>query len=109
MGIHSRFPEVSDKLIRARTDRETRYAIEGLTTLSNEKGQSAAALVSNISNNGCRIVTLLPLRLGDRLKLVAEPLGLVEGEVCWTDGQQAGLKLITRDPLHRGYQLEVPK
>jgi hypothetical protein len=59
----------------------------------------------NISREGCRISTPLPLKVGSRvglLILLPEPGGpmLVKtASVCWTRGPDYGLRLITLHPV----------
>ncbi len=104
MGIHHRFLALSTQASRQWTPREARYPVKTPTTVTTAAGISVAALVSNVSNNGCRIATLLTLRPGERLKLIVEPLGLVEAEVQWSADGEAGLELTARDAFHSDYE-----
>ena len=104
MGVHHRFLALSAQGARQWTPREARYPVRTPTTVTTAAGISGAALVSNVSNKGCRIATSLSLRPGERLKLVVEPLGLVEAEVQWTGHGEAGLELTARDAFHSDYE-----
>jgi hypothetical protein len=104
MGVHHRFLALSARGARQWTPREERYPVKAPTTVTTAAGISGAAVVSNVSNNGCRIATLIALQPGNRLKLVVEPLGLVEAEVQWTSDGEAGLELTGRDAFHSDYE-----
>lgn len=108
MGIHERLSGLPTELFRQWTARDTRYAVDGVTTVTATDGRSAPALVLNVSNAGCRIGTRLAVQPGDRLTFVLEPLGLVEAEVRWTAGDEAGLSLLSRDANYTDYSLSYP-
>ena len=105
MAIHDRNFHRSLDGARTWTPREIRYAVGAVTTIRTTDGQSATARVVNLSNAGCRIATRLPLRPGELLSLVVEPLGMIDAEVRWTSDNDAGLKLIRRDPFYGDYRL----
>jgi hypothetical protein len=105
MGIHHDFSTRLPQPFRKWEPREARYAVQTATTITTQSGASGAALVSNLSNQGCRIATILTLNPGDRLTLIVEPLGLVEAEVRWKIGDEAGLKLTGRNAHHSDYRL----
>ncbi len=107
MGIHQRFPSEAEQGLRRWTPREKRFAVDCPTVVTNAAGLSRTARISNLSNKGCRIITLLQLRPGERLQLVVEPLGLVEAEVRWTEHNDAGLRLMSRDAFHDGYEFSL--
>ena len=104
MGIHQKFLTRSPQGFRKWAPREQRYSLRTATTITTAAGACGAAVVSNLSNRGCRIVTLLTLQPGDRLTLIVEPLGLIEAQVQWTIGDEAGLKLTDRNAFHSDYQ-----
>ncbi|MCC2642029.1 MAG: hypothetical protein K0S45_2442 [Nitrospira sp.] len=62
----------------------------------------------NVSLNGCRISTTLPLQEGSLvalLMLLPEPGGAMliqTASVCWTRGPDYGLRLVTLHPVEAG-------
>jgi hypothetical protein len=104
MSFHDPSFHRSIEDLRSWPAREVRYAVRATTTMSTN-GAVAAAVVMNISNGGCRITTEAPLRSGDRLHLVVEPLGMVDAEVRWTNETDAGLKFIARNAFYGDYRL----
>jgi PilZ domain len=104
MAFHDRSFHRSIEDLRPWAARESRYVVAAPTTIMTAKG-AADATVVNLSNGGCRIRSAMPLRSGERLSLVVEPLGMVDAEVRWTDDGDAGLKLIGRDPYYGDYRL----
>lgn len=104
MGIHQPIRSPVADYLREWLEREKRYAVKGVTTVTTEAGRSATAQISNVSNRGCRITTNLDIVVGERLMLVVEPLGAVEAEVRWMIGNEAGLQFIGRDPFHSDYE-----
>ena len=108
MGIHERFLADTAQCLASRVDREKRYPVAASTIVTTITGASATARILNVSNRGCRIETSLLLQHRDCVRLVLEPLGLVEAEVRWTNEDQAGLKLIARDSTHSDYRFSYP-
>jgi hypothetical protein len=108
MGVHDRFPALDAEVARYWKVRERRFEIAGLTSVTTETGEVASARVLNLSRNGCRIATFAALRPGEQLKLMLEPLGLVEAVVRWSDNNEAGLEIVTRDPFPDTYEFGYP-
>ena len=104
MAFHDRSFHQSIEDFRPWAARETRYEVAAATTVTMPNGTSAAAVVVNISNCGCRISSEAPISEGERLSLVVEPLGMVDAEVRWTRDTDAGLKLVGRDPFYSDYR-----
>lgn len=88
--------------------REKRFPTIAFTNITAERGLAGEAIIHNLSGGGLRISTELPLRLGDRLSLIAEPFGLVQATVQWTLDDQRGLKIVSRDPFHSNYRFAYP-
>lgn len=104
MSFHDPSFHRSIEDLRSWPQREPRYAVRAATTFTTNSAL-AAGVVTNISNGGCRITTEAPLRNGERLQLVVEPLGMVDAEVRWTSQTDAGLKFVARDPFYGDYRL----
>jgi hypothetical protein len=78
--------------------------VTSATTITTEAGRYGEAYISNVSNRGCRIATDLEIVVGERLRLVVEPIGAVEAEVRWTIGIEGGLQFVARDAFHSDYE-----
>lgn len=108
MGIRDRNLHQFAQALRPWIEREKRFCVSGSSTVTSLDGSSANATIHNISAGGARITTDLPLRRGDRLTFVAEPFGLVEATVRWTDSPDAGVRIIQRDPFFSDYSFSYP-
>ena len=104
MGVHQPIDFPAADCLGEWLKRERRYSVRSVTTVTTEAGRSGAAHISNISNRGCRIATDLDIVVGERLKLVVEPIGAVEAEVRWMIGIEAGLQFLARDAFHSDYE-----
>ena len=104
MGVHQPIRSPVADCLREWLKREKRYSVTSATTITTEAGRSGEAHISNVSNRGCRIATDLDIVVGERLRLVVEPIGAVEAEVRWTIGIEAGLQFVARDAFHSDYE-----
>jgi hypothetical protein len=48
-------------------------------------------IISNLSYGGCRIRTAAPLRIGEYIRLSVARRGIIESNVVWRNGEEAGL------------------
>jgi hypothetical protein len=104
VGLHQPIGSPAADFLREWLKREKRYAVKSVTTITTAAGRSSEALISNVSNRGCRIATDLDIVVGERVTLVVEPLGAIEAEVRWMIGIEAGLQFIARDAFHSDYE-----
>lgn len=74
--------------------RQDRFPVEVDAVVHRADGSQSAALVSNISNEGCRLDGTDHFRIGELLTIAIPRIGRVKAQVRWALFGSAGTKFI---------------
>ena len=79
------------------TGRQERRPTAHHATICLADGREARALVTNLSYNGCQLVTEVELSVGETLVLILPGRGSIDAQVRWTADDRAGIRFLTGD------------
>ena len=80
------------RVIAAWMNKAGRRYVEWPIFVSDAQDERVAALLSELSHDGCQLQLEQPLEIGDEVVLVHPELGELEAEVRWWTGGRAGLR-----------------
>ena len=74
--------------------RESRTTTWVKATVANESGKDICAVITNVSNCGCRLKAEQSFEVGEVVRLVVPGLGALSAKIRWSDRGQAGAEFI---------------
>lgn len=83
-------PEESDP----RIEREQRKPVKLWASVFPCEGPSIAVIIVDMTYDGCKLTTPVPLEIGSKVKLSVPKLGTLNAEVRWYADEYAGLRFI---------------
>ena len=73
-------------------DRKERACSNVAAVLHRDDGSSEPVIVTNLSDEGCRIETAHRLQIGERLKIAIPRVGELAAQIRWTVNGSAGAR-----------------
>lgn len=56
--------------------------------------------ISNLSYDGCLVLSMHPLDIGEVITLVIPRANHIRGEVCWSEGPKKGVRFSSTSNMH---------
>lgn len=81
-----------------RTAREERRRVKLWASLFPSEGPSIAVTILDMTCDGCKVATPVPLDIGAKVKLSVPNLGILDSEVRWYANEHAGLRFVQSGP-----------
>jgi hypothetical protein len=80
---------------QAQAPRRDRDPVEIDAVVHRNDGRKVSVKVSNFSDQGCRLETGVPFRIGERLDIAVPRMGNVRAQVRWCLPGAAGTRFLT--------------
>jgi hypothetical protein len=77
------------------TGRRERFPVEIDAVVHRDDGRKVAVKVSNFSDQGCRVETGEPFRIGERFQIAVPRMGNMKAQVRWALPGAAGTRFLT--------------
>ena len=77
------------------TGRRERFPVEMEATVQRHDGTKVPVRVRNFSDQGCRVETGEPFRIGERFQIAVPRMGEIRAQVRWALPGAAGTRFLT--------------